>query len=236
MTAGTSRESGDRAAFLDLLRERLLGPEPHNLAHPMPGPLSAVPLVRSSMLDEGDVLGSFVRNATAVAATVHDLDAAAVPDALVADVVARHGIRSAVLSAEREAIAVGEQLAAIGVATAPLSPDVAATADLGVTSCVGAIATTGTVVVSTAAAGGRTASLLPPVHLCVVPASRVAPSSAEILRPLSQRSETSGAAGPPMPSNLVLITGPSRSGDIEQIIALGVHGPLAVELVLLRGA
>ncbi len=152
------------------------------------------------------------------------------PDDLVADVVARHGIRRAVLSAEPEAIAVGDQLAAIGVTTAPLSPDAAATADLGVTSCVGAIATTGTVVVSTTAAGGRSASLLPPVHLCVVPASRVAPTSAEILRPLSSASSGS------MPSNLVLITGPSRSGDIEQIIALGVHGPLAVELVLLRGA
>jgi L-lactate dehydrogenase complex protein LldG len=229
MKAGESLESGDRAAFLGHLRERLRGPEPHNLAHPMPGPLTSVPLVRSSMLDEHDVLGSFVRNATAVAARVHDLDVAAVPDALVADVVARHGIRHAVLSAEPEAISVGEQLSAIGVTTAPLSPDAAATADLGVTSCVGAIATTGTVVVSTTAAGGRSASLLPPVHLCVVPASRVAPSSAEILRPLSASSGS-------MPSNLVLITGPSRSGDIEQIIALGVHGPLAVELVLLRRA
>jgi L-lactate dehydrogenase complex protein LldG len=233
MTTGKSLESGDRDAFLGHLLERLQGPERHNLAHPMPGPLSAVPLVRSSMLDEHDVLGSFVRNATAVAARVHDLDAAAVPEALVADVVARHGIRHAVLSAEPEAISVGEQLAAIGVTTAPLEPDAAATADLGVTSCVGAIATTGTVVVSTTAAGGRSASLLPPVHLCVVPASSVAPTSAEILRPLSSASSASGAS---MPSNLVLITGPSRSGDIEQIIALGVHGPLAVELVLLRGA
>jgi L-lactate utilization protein LutC len=188
------------------------------------------------MLDADDVLGSFVHNATAVAATVHDLDAAEVPDALVADVVARHSIRLAVLSAEPEAIAVGEQLAAIGVTTTPLSPDAAATADLGVTSCVGAIATTGTVVVSTTAAGGRGASLLPPVHLCVVPASRVAPTSAEILRPLSEASRASRASEASMPSNLVLITGPSRSGDIEQIIALGVHGPLAVELVLLRRA
>jgi L-lactate utilization protein LutC len=137
-------------------------------------------------------------------------------------------VRRAVTSAEPDAVAVGERLATRGVDVAPLSIDAAANADLGVTSCIAAIATTGTVVVSSNAAGGRGASLLPPVHLCLVPASRVVPTSAEVLRPLG--------AGAALPANLVLITGPSRSGDIEQIIALGVHGPLAVDLVLLRGA
>jgi len=74
--------------------------------------------------------------------------------------------------------------------------------------------------------GGRSVSLLPPVHLCVLPADRIVPTSAEVLRGLGD--------GRVLPSNLVLITGPSRSGDIEQIMALGVHGPLVVEIALLR--
>jgi L-lactate dehydrogenase complex protein LldG len=196
-----------------------------NLAHPMPAPLSAVPLVRSHLLDERDVLGSFVRNARAAAATVHEVDGDRVPPELIHEIVARHGIRRAVLSAEPSSQVVGRLLVEAGVGTAPLTLDAAAEADLGVTGCVAAIATTGTVVVSTDAAGGRAASLLPPVHLCVVPARAVVPASSDVLR---------GLGAGTMPSNLVLVTGPSRSGDIEQIIALGVHGPLAVELVLLR--
>jgi L-lactate dehydrogenase complex protein LldG len=103
-----------------------------------------------------------------------------------------------------------------------------AEAGLGVTSAVAAIATTGTVVQDSHAAGGRSVSLLPPVHLCVLPASRIVATSAEVLRPLGD--------GRTLPSNLVLVTGPSRSGDIEQIMTLGVHGPLAVEIALLRRA
>ena len=65
------------------------------------------------------------------------------------------------------------------------------------------------------------------MHLCVVRASRVVASTAEVLRALGDGRE--------LPSNLALITGPSRSADIEQIIALGVHGPLEVRVVLLEG-
>jgi len=94
-------------------------------------------------------------------------------------------------------------------------------ADLGVTSAVAAVAATGSIVVSSAAARGRTASLLPRVHLCVVPVDRLVATPAEVLR---------GRTHPP--SNLVFITGPSRTGDIEQVMTLGVHGPTAVHVIV----
>ncbi len=131
-------------------------------------------------------------------------------------------------SVEPEAVAVGAELRALAVEVEPLSIETAARADLGVTSATYGLATTGTVVQESAVAGGRTASLLPPVHLCVLPATRLVPSTSAVLRGL-------GAPGR-LPSNLVLITGPSRSGDIEQIITLGVHGPTALHIVLLEGS
>jgi L-lactate dehydrogenase complex protein LldG len=78
-------------------------------------------------------------------------------------------------------------------------------------------------VVSSAAARGRAASLLPRVHLCVVRADRLVATPADVLR--------DGRWHPP-PSNLVFITGPSRTGDIEQVMTLGVHGPTAVHVVV----
>ena len=78
-----SLETGDREAFLDRLRGRLAGGIPANPAHPLPPPMDAVPLVRSVRLDVDDIVGSFVRNAIAVRALVHDIDADTVPDELV---------------------------------------------------------------------------------------------------------------------------------------------------------
>ena len=220
-------DSGDRAAFLGRLRRRLATGVPVNPAHPLPGPLvGGVPFVVSSQLDAHDLVGSFIANATAIRVLVHDVAGDTVPDEVVADVVARHAVGRAVLSREPEAHAVGRQLEALGVTTSPVSTAASAAADLGVTSAVAAIATTGTLVQHSGVAGGRTASLLPTVHLCVLPASRIVGRSADVLRSLGQTE---------LPSNVVLITGPSRSADIEQIIALGVHGPVAVEVVVLRG-
>jgi L-lactate dehydrogenase complex protein LldG len=100
----------------------------------------------------------------------------------------------------------------------------AATADIGFTGARAAVARTGSIVVDSGRAGGRTASLLPPMHVALVDASVLVDEPGELWRSLAA----------PMPSNLVQITGPSRSADIELIITLGVHGPRALWVGLLH--
>lgn len=94
----------------------------------------------------------------------------------------------------------------------------AATADVGFSGARAAVARTGSIVVDTARAGGRTVSLLPPLHVALVRAERILAEPGDMWRLMDN----------PMPSNLVQITGPSRSADIELIITLGVHGPRAL--------
>ena len=68
-------------------------------------------------------------------------------------------------------------------------------------------------------------SLLPPVHVAVIRPAQLLPSLAEAIRRVGQAKE--------LPSSLVLITGPSRSADIENDLSIGVHGPGSVHAVLL---
>jgi L-lactate utilization protein LutC len=219
----------DRAAFLATIRARLATPVPENPAHPMPPPLTGgIPVAHSRLVDPDDLVGSFERNALALRAMVHRVDADTITDELLDEVVARHGVRRVVVSRDPEALEAGERLEARGLEVAPVSTAASAEADLGITTAAAALAATGSVLQDSGRSGGRTASLLPPVHLCLVPASRIVSSTDAVLRSLGD--------GRSLPSNLVLVTGPSRSGDIEQTMALGVHGPVAVELVLLLRA
>jgi L-lactate dehydrogenase complex protein LldG len=227
LSARSERETGDRAVFIDRLNRRIAQPVPANPAHPLPPPLDELPSVRSSLLDSSDVIGSFVRNATGVRVIVHEVAGSHVPPDVLADIVERHSVEHAVVSREPEAVSVGDALRAAGVAVHNATIDTCAAADLGVTGATAAIATTGTLVLRSDTTGSRSASLLPPVHLCVLAAGRIVPTSTDVL---------AGLGATVMPSNIVLITGPSRSGDIEQIITVGVHGPPVVEVVLLRGA
>ncbi len=103
-------------------------------------------------------------------------------------------------------------------------------ADLvGITGCFCAIAETGTLMMLSGPDTFASASLLPETHIAVVPASRVVAGMEdgfELLR--SERGE------PPRAINF--ISGPSRTGDIEQTIVLGAHGPYRVHLVIVDGA
>ena len=62
--------SADRARFLSRLRERLAGEVPHNPAHPLPPAVDEVPAISYRAVDPEDLVGSFVKAATAAGATV----------------------------------------------------------------------------------------------------------------------------------------------------------------------
>jgi L-lactate utilization protein LutC len=94
--------------------------------------------------------------------------------------------------------------------------------DAGVSTAVYALADTGSVVLAASPDEPRAASLLPAVHVTLVAEDRILPGLAELFEAL---------AGD-LPSALAIVTGPSRSGDIEQKFLVGVHGPGEVHVVL----
>lgn len=101
--------------------------------------------------------------------------------------------------------------------------------DAALTSCRAAIAETGTLVLWPSAAEPRLMSLVPPIHVCLLDADHIYSTFAELV-------VAQGWAGG-MPTNALLITGPSKSADIEQTLTYGVHGPRElIVLVLGPGA
>ena len=97
-------------------------------------------------------------------------------------------------------------------------PDVA----LGITGARAAVAEPATIALAAAPGSPRGTSLVPPEHLCVVRVDDVIATLADAMAVI--------AAGE-LPSALTWIGGPSRTGDLEMITTLGVHGPRAVEVV-----
>jgi L-lactate utilization protein LutC len=101
---------------------------------------------------------------------------------------------------------------------------VCAAADVGITSADYALADSGTLVMLSSPREARLISLLPPAHIAVVPRARILTGLDELFSILPDP----GAAS----SSMVLITGPSRTADIEQILVRGVHGPGQIMVVV----
>lgn len=221
-------QTGDRELVLARLRLRTVAPPPVNLAHPMPPTDASSPVVRSHLLDGDDaIVEVFCRTAADAGCGIHR-DGTHGIDAAVDTIVARHGVTSAVVTDEPVAAPVADALRRRSVRVISAADRAAAAAaDLGLTSCRAAVAATGSVVVGSDVAGARWASLLPRVHLCVVRESDIVGATAEVLG----RFDAGG-----LPAVVAFISGPSRTGDIEQILTRGVHGPVAVEVVVVTGS
>ncbi len=96
---------------------------------------------------------------------------------------------------------------------------------LAVTGAFCAIAETGTMVIVTGADTPTASILLPETHVAVVPAHRIVGGMEEAFALLREERRV-------MPRGVHLVSGPSRTGDIEQTIVLGAHGPYRVHILI----
>jgi L-lactate dehydrogenase complex protein LldG len=96
---------------------------------------------------------------------------------------------------------------------------------VGLTGAMAGLADTGSLVVSCGDGRGRLASLLPPIHIALLETRLLFPTIAHFVQAHPDAARRT--------SNLVFITGPSRSADIEQTMTLGIHGPKELHVILM---
>jgi L-lactate dehydrogenase complex protein LldG len=94
--------------------------------------------------------------------------------------------------------------------------------EAGVSEALYGLADTGSVVLAASPEEPRARSLLPFAHVSLLREDRILPGLEQLFE----------AVGGDLPSALAIVTGPSRSADIEQKLVVGVHGPGEVHVVL----
>jgi L-lactate dehydrogenase complex protein LldG len=98
--------------------------------------------------------------------------------------------------------------------------------EVGVTEAQAGIAETGTLVLDSSVERNRLVSLVPPVHIAILDASRIYATLGETLAMLQGGDEVSPA--------ITFVTGPSRTADIELTLAIGVHGPQELYVIVVQ--
>ncbi|MBB6250709.1 LutC/YkgG family protein [Nitrospirillum iridis] len=182
-----------------------------------------------------DKTARFRQMAEASHAEIHDVTAADWP-ARLATILGNRGVRSLMVA---PGTARGDALMRAAADGVPLPPLVAYDraveelkdalvhqVDAGLTGTLGGIAETGTLILWPTAQEPRLLSLLPPLHIAVLEEDTLHDTLAAAVR------DGGWAAG--MPTNALLISGPSKTSDIEQTLAYGVHGPKELIILLVK--
>jgi L-lactate dehydrogenase complex protein LldG len=99
--------------------------------------------------------------------------------------------------------------------------------DIGITQAQAGIAETGTLLLDSSRERHRLVSLVPPIHIAILNASQIVATLGEALSML-RRDE-------PVSPIVTLVTGPSRTADIELTLAIGVHGPQELYVIVNEG-
>ena len=90
-------------------------------------------------------------------------------------------------------------------------------------ACLPPVAETGTLVCTSGNERWRGLTLIPPLHIAIVEAQQITPDLIDLF---------AGGMPAPLPANVTLISGPSKTADIEGILITGVHGPREVHVVV----
>ncbi len=218
-----------REAILGAIRRGLRrGPLPADQAAMLRGRLERHPrhlIPARSRLPHGEQVDLFVRNVEKEFGSVARVpDLGAVPDAVAAYLAAQNLPTSLVMAPHPD-------LRAVPWATRPLlsirEGRAEATDAVSMQHAFAAIAETGTLMLPSAPERPTTLNLLADTEIVLVRVSRLVGVYEEAWDLL--RAELGG-----MPRNVMLVTGPSRSADIEQTLELGAHGPRRLHVVLVE--
>jgi L-lactate dehydrogenase complex protein LldG len=106
------------------------------------------------------------------------------------------------------------------------SSELPATIEVGITGCEFLIAHTGSVMVSSAQKGGRQMFVYPPVHIVIAQMEQLVDYLEKAYAGICKKYKDN------FPSQIALITGPSRTADIEKTLVLGAHGPRELRVFL----
>jgi L-lactate dehydrogenase complex protein LldG len=101
--------------------------------------------------------------------------------------------------------------------------EIAGRADIGLSTATWAIAETGSLALEHGPGRGRSVTLLPPTYVAILPVDRVLRTVPEAIQKYARGT---------LPANVCFHTGPSRSGDIEMSLVVGMHGPGDVHVLL----
>ena len=230
MTTFTHNNGAARSAILGAL-SRGPAPEPRK---PLPDLQSyrTGPYGRGSLgarPDPATLVQGFIKAATGWRAEVLQATPANWPQA-VQQALAQRGCRRVVVGARSELQAelpialAGMEVQVFDRPLQDWKQQLFADMDASVTSTVAGVADTGTLVLRPGPGEPRTLSLVPPVHVAVLLASRLYASLPAAMAALQPQAD--------MPTNLLLVTGPSKTADIQQVLAYGAHGPKELIIVL----
>lgn len=105
---------------------------------------------------------------------------------------------------------------------------------VGLSAAFAGIAETATLMLASGPGSPSTLNFLPDTHVVVLPASRVVGPLEDAWAKLRAAHPGAALSGAAMPRTVNLITGPSRTGDIEQKILMGAHGPRRLHIVIVE--
>ena len=208
-------------------KQGLPGKRPFPHSQPPQNHLPMVPLADKSA---AGLYGRFVTEAQNAACQIHE---AATHEAAIAAILQIVGDDATISSWDPAHIPLPGLAEALDAANiARVGQD--ASVRVGLTGVDAALAATGSVVVMSGNGRPRTASLLPPIHIAVVAASQILPDLESWW--MAQKwaaQKRADLAQTRQHSNIVFITGPSRTADIAMQLVMGMHGPRELHLILL---
>jgi L-lactate dehydrogenase complex protein LldG len=185
----------------------------------------------------GDPVARFCEQLTAAGGVAHRVSDSEAAASRVVELVKDRSARKALVGwgPVVDALRLPERLGALGIEVIAENALSAAdckepffAADIGISGVDYLIAETGTVALLTKPQTTRSVSLLPPVHIAVAESAQVLPDLFDLFAKLPPEGS--------MPACVSLITGPSKTGDIELRLVTGVHGPGEIHVVIVGQA